>query len=56
RDCGLCEALCPQAAISRREKENGGYEYVADDQRCIGCGFCAAACPCGVWEMVENPL
>ncbi|MFO7838642.1 MAG: FAD-dependent oxidoreductase [Desulfosalsimonadaceae bacterium] len=56
RDCGLCEALCPRAAISRREKENGGYEYVADDQRCIGCGFCAAACPCGVWEMVENPL
>ena len=22
--------------------------------KCIGCGFCAGICPCGVWEMVEN--
>jgi Fe-S-cluster-containing hydrogenase component 2 len=25
-----------------------------DESRCIGCGFCAGICPCGVWEMVEN--
>jgi NADPH-dependent glutamate synthase beta subunit-like oxidoreductase/glutamate synthase domain-containing protein 3/NAD-dependent dihydropyrimidine dehydrogenase PreA subunit len=54
RDCGICEALCPQAAISRVEKKEGGYEYVVDPERCIGCGFCAGACPCGVWELVEN--
>jgi NADPH-dependent glutamate synthase beta subunit-like oxidoreductase/glutamate synthase domain-containing protein 3/ferredoxin len=54
RDCGICEAVCPQAAISRLAKENGDYEYVVDPERCIGCGFCAGACPCGVWELVEN--
>jgi NADPH-dependent glutamate synthase beta subunit-like oxidoreductase/glutamate synthase domain-containing protein 3/NAD-dependent dihydropyrimidine dehydrogenase PreA subunit len=54
RDCGICEAVCPQTAITRKEKEDGGYEYVVDEARCIGCGFCAGACPCGVWALVEN--
>mgnify|MGYP003551512205 CR=1 FL=1 len=21
---------------------------------CIGCGFCAGACPCGIWRLAEN--
>ncbi len=54
RDCGICEAVCPQTAIRREEKKDGGYEYVVDKERCIGCGFCAGACPCGVWALVEN--
>lgn len=54
RDCGICETLCPQAAIGRSENDSGDYEYVVDPQRCIGCGFCAGACPCGVWDLVEN--
>lgn len=54
RDCGLCETLCPQNAISRNEFEGGGYEYVVDAEKCIGCGFCAGACPCGIWELTEN--
>ena len=54
RDCGLCEALCPQNAISRKEGEGGAFEYLADEDRCIGCGFCAGACPCGIWRLVEN--
>lgn len=53
RDCGICTAICPQAAISRKEDETG-YSYEVDASRCIGCGFCAKACPCGVWNMVEN--
>lgn len=53
RDCGLCETLCPQQAISRDEFE-GGYAYVVDSEKCIGCGFCAGACPCGIWAMREN--
>ncbi|MDP2168124.1 MAG: FAD-dependent oxidoreductase [Thermodesulfovibrionales bacterium] len=54
RDCRMCEAVCYSGAISRMEKEGGSYEYVVDDDKCIGCGFCAGICPCGVWEMVEN--
>ena len=54
RDCGLCETICPQQAISRRPLDQEGYEYVVDGEKCIGCGFCAAACPCGIWELREN--
>lgn len=54
RDCSLCETLCPGKAIARRSLQDGGYEYVVDAERCIGCGFCAGACPCGIWEIREN--
>ncbi len=54
RDCGICVAVCPQAAISRRDSGTAGYEYTVDATKCIGCGFCAGACPCGVWNMLPN--
>ena len=54
RDCGLCEAICPQNAIFREEGRNGAFEYKVRAERCIGCGFCAGACPTGVWRLVEN--
>ncbi|RMD60092.1 MAG: 4Fe-4S dicluster domain-containing protein [Nitrospirae bacterium] len=53
-DCHMCETTCYYSAISRVELEEGGFEYRVDDDRCIGCGFCAGVCPCGIWEMVEN--
>ncbi len=65
RDCHLCETICPTGAISRREFDfvaagdnhpglETGFEYVSDDSRCIGCGFCADTCPCGIWQMNPN--
>jgi ferredoxin len=54
RDCGICTAVCPQAAIRRMDIIPNGYEYRVDENRCIGCGFCVGACPCGVWNLVEN--
>ncbi len=56
RDCHTCETVCYWDAITRVERkgENPPYEYVVNDEKCIGCGFCAGTCPCGVWEMVEN--
>lgn len=53
RDCGICVEICPQAAISRVEKGDD-FELVVDPEKCIGCGFCAGACPCGIWALVEN--
>lgn len=54
RDCHMCEATCYYGAISRKDLGKGFYEYVVDNALCIGCGFCAGICPCGVWEMKEN--
>ena len=54
RDCGLCEQICPEQAIVRRSLEGGAYEYAVREDRCIGCGFCADACPCGIWHLTEN--
>jgi len=54
RDCGMCEESCYYGAISRKKLSNKAYEYVVDENLCIGCGFCAGICPCGVWDMVEN--
>ncbi len=54
RDCHMCEATCYYGAISRKDNEDDSYEYVVDENLCIGCGFCAGICPCGIWEMEEN--
>ena len=54
RDCGMCEQSCYYGAISRKKLQRKSFEYVVDESKCIGCGFCAGICPCGVWEMVEN--
>ena len=55
RDCSMCVTICPQAAIERREADSAdGYEYAVLAERCIGCGFCTAGCPCGIWTLMEN--
>lgn len=53
RDCYICDSLCPQSAISRKELPEGGFERVVDPEKCIACGFCANSCPCGIWDMKD---
>ena len=55
RDCRMCLNSCPEKAISRIEHEDGSWEYVSDESKCIGCGICAGVCPCGVWNLQDNP-
>ena len=56
RDCGICIEVCPNGAIFRKDLGNKKFEYIADNTRCIGCGFCQGACPCGIWQIISNPV
>jgi len=53
RDCSMCLEACPEGAIRRVDKADGSFEYVSDDEVCIGCSICAGICPCGVWAMEQ---
>ena len=55
RDCKMCLNSCPEKAISRLEHDDGTWEYFSDEAKCIGCGICAGVCPCGVWNIKDNP-
>ncbi|MCG8470780.1 MAG: FAD-dependent oxidoreductase [Desulfobacterales bacterium] len=56
RDCGVCVTVCPKEAIKRVETGDlmVPFEYRVNANRCIGCGFCADACPCGIWHLITN--
>ena len=53
-DCKICLNSCPEKAITRIEHEDGSWEYVSNESKCIGCGICAGVCPCGVWNISDN--
>ncbi len=40
--CGICVAFCPTGALGRDE---AGYSYVIDAEKCINCGWCELRCP-----------
>ena len=54
RDCKICLNSCPEKAITRIQHNDGSWEYVSDESKCIGCGICAGVCPCGVWNLQDN--
>ncbi len=43
--CGVCSAVCPQAATKWVEDELGFAYPAIDESRCINCGRCAKSCP-----------
>jgi ferredoxin len=49
QSCGACAEVCPTGAIIMIPYEESGVSYltkpVYDEQYCIGCGACYAACP-----------
>lgn len=44
-----CVAVCPTRPRSMRKQRDG--VVVVDEKRCIGCGYCAAACPYGAVKL-----
>ncbi len=46
RNCGVCMAFCPEAAIVQAEGH-----VVIDPARCIGCGECLVVCKFGAVKM-----
>jgi putative selenate reductase len=54
RDCNICVSICGQNAIRRVEEPSGNISFEVDEELCTGCGFCAAACPSGIWTMVPK--
>ncbi|MBX7255735.1 MAG: ferredoxin [Candidatus Hydrogenedentes bacterium] len=44
RDTGAENELCPTAAIKRTYIEDPYYEYVIEEEKCIGCAKCVKAC------------
>jgi len=44
RNEGAENQLCPVDAFSRREVEPPFFEYIVDQDRCVGCGKCVDGC------------
>ena len=42
KGCGLCASFCPTGALARDE---AGYPYVKDINKCTNCGLCELRCP-----------
>ncbi len=40
--CGICVAFCPTNVLA---KDEAGYPYVKDIEKCINCGWCEIRCP-----------
>jgi anaerobic sulfite reductase subunit C len=45
--CGLCEAICPTAAIKVNKQEKN---LNLDERACIYCGKCVKSCPTEAWN------
>jgi NADPH-dependent glutamate synthase beta subunit-like oxidoreductase/Pyruvate/2-oxoacid:ferredoxin oxidoreductase delta subunit len=53
--CDNCWMLCPDSAVLKtKDMASDGSHYVFDYDYCKGCGLCAAECPCGFIQMIDE--
>ena len=45
--CGVCEAVCPEKAITVKADEG---KVVLDESKCVYCGKCIKSCPTDAWQ------
>ena len=45
QQCGTCEAVCPQSAISLRRLNNGLCNVIVNKEACVLCKRCIKVCP-----------
>lgn len=43
--CSACANICPKGAISMKPSDEGFYNPVIDEDKCIDCGLCYKICP-----------
>jgi 2-oxoglutarate ferredoxin oxidoreductase subunit delta len=42
KGCGICTAFCPAGVLA---KDDAGYPYVKNPEKCLNCGWCEMHCP-----------
>jgi len=52
-ECDNCYGVCPDNAVI---KLGAGQGFAIDGDFCKGCGLCAAECPCGAIDMVDEEV
>jgi 2-oxoacid:acceptor oxidoreductase delta subunit (pyruvate/2-ketoisovalerate family) len=52
--CDNCYGVCPDNAVIKLGTRDEPYAF--DYDYCKGCGICAAECPCGAIEMIQEEI
>ena len=45
--CGVCQAVCPEQAITVNKKEK---KVTLNENKCVYCGKCIKSCPVDAWQ------